>query len=178
MPRVLNAPGCSVSCCNSIPSSRERRLRSRPSQPLPADPDNEPSERNDLEAEVSEGLASKFSVGSDSPKMTESKWSSIPMRSRMNLRVRRCQKDSLSSIVGELAPTGPAVDSSPALSATESLMICSKPAVPGVISARRHIVLVLLRLVSLSTSSDSTLDCSILQFSILSLVWASMLAAS
>lgn len=179
MLRGLNAPGCSVSCCNSIPSSRERRSKSRPSQPEPVDTGNEPSRRNDLEEPNPEGgLASSLSVGSDSPKMMESRLSSIPIKSRMTLRVIRCQKDSLSSIAGELALKDAVVASSPAFPTVESLVICSRPAAPGVVAARWLITLVLLRLVSLSISSNRTLDCSILHFSILSLVSASMLATS
>lgn len=176
---MLNAPGCSVSGCNSIPSSRERRSKSRPSQPVLVDNCLELSKRNDFEEPDPEvGLPSSLSVGSDSPKMMESRSSSMPMKSRMTFRVMRCQKDSLSLIAGELALKGSVVASSPAFLATESLMICSRPAVPGVVSARWLIVLVLLRLVSLSISSNRTLDCSNLHFSILSLVSASMLATS
>ena len=179
MLRVLDAPGCSVSCCNSIPSSRDRRSKSRPSQPVPAGMDDELFKRNDLaEPNPREGLPSSLSVGSDSPKMMESRSSSIPMKSRMTLRVMRCQKDSRSSITEELALKGPVVASSPAFLATESLIVCSRPAGPGVVSARWLFTLVLLRLVSFSISSNRSLDCSILHFSILSLVSASMLATS
>ena len=135
--RVLKAPGCSVSCCNTIPSSRERRSRSRPSQPVPAVVDDEFSERNDFEEPNFEGwLPSGVSAGSDSPKMTESKSSSIPMKSRMTLRVMRCQKVSLSSIAGDPALKDPVVVSSSAFVATESLTRCSESAVLDVIFAR------------------------------------------
>ena len=176
---MLNAPGCSVSCCNIIPSSRERRSRSRPSQLMPADVGDEFSERNDFEKlDLEECLPSSVSAGSDSPKMTESKSSSMPMKSRMTLRVMRRQKVSLSSIAGDLALKDPVAVSSPAFLATESLVMCSEPAVPIVVFARWLITLALLRLVSLSISSSKTLDCSILHLSILSLVSASTLAFS
>ena len=179
MLRVLNALGCSVSCCNSVPSSRERRSKSRPSQPDPADTGNVLSKREDLEEpKPEEGLPSSLSVERDSPQITDSRLSSIPMKSRMTLRVIRCQKDSLSSIAGELALKGPFSASSPAFAPTESLTICSWPAIPGIVSTRWLTTLALLRLVSFSISSNRTLECSILQFSILSLVSASMVAVS
>ena len=168
-----------MSCCSRNPSSRERRCKSRPSQPVPADTDTELSKRVAFaELDSEGGLPSGLSIGSDSPKMTESRSSSIPIKSRMTLRVMRCQNDSLSSIADELAPKGPVITSSPVISATELLVVCSMRAVPGLVSARWLIILALLRLVSLSTSSNRTLDCSILQCSILSLLSASILAAS
>lgn len=176
---MLNAPGWSVSCCNRSPSSRERRFNSRPSQPAPRPAATELSERIDFEEPNSEaGLPSGISMGSDSPKRTESRLSSIPIKSRMTLRVMRCQNDSLSSIAAELGLKGPYVASSPVFSATEPLVICSTQAVLGAVSGRWLLTLALLRLVSLSISSNMTLDCSILHCSILSLVPASMLAAS
>lgn len=176
---MLNAPGWSVSCCNRSPSSRERRSNSRPSQPAPRPAATELSERIDFEEPNSEaGLPSGISMGSDSPKRTESRLSSILIKSRMTLRVMRCQNDSLSSIAAELGLKGPYVASSPVFSATEPLVICSTQAVLGVVSGRWLLTLALLRLVSLSISSNMTLDCSILHCSILSLVPASMLAAS
>ena len=135
--RVLNAPGCSVSCCNTIPSSRERRSKSRPSHPVPALVGDKFSERNGFEKPNFEGsLPSIISAGSDSPKMTESKSSSIPMKSRMTLRVMRCQKVSLSSIAGDPALKDSVVVLSSAFLATESLTICSESAVPDVLFAR------------------------------------------
>lgn len=179
MLRVPNALGCSVSCCNSVPSSRERRSKSRPSQPDPVDPGNVLSKGDDFEEpKPEEVLSSGLCVERDSPQITDSKLSSIPMKSRMTLRVRRCQKDSLPSIADELPLKGPFSTSSPAFAPTMSLTICSWPTLPGIVSARWLITLALLRLVSFSISSNRTLECSILQFSILSLVSASTVAAS
>ena len=165
-----------MSCCNRTPSSRERRSNSRPSQPAPVDAGTELSERDGYEERKSEGgLSSTLSVGSVSPRMTESRLSSIPMKSRINLRVMRCQNDSLPSISGELAVGVQLFDSSAELPVVGPLMVCSARAVPDLVSARWLITLVLLRLVSFSISSSRTLD---LHCSILSFLSVSMLAAS
>ena len=112
-----------------------------------------------------EGLSS----GRDSPKITESTASSMPIRSRMTSRVTRCQNDSLSclskltagfsfgsclSVVGIRLPASLMTPSFPITSVTD-------PVHP-------FPWLRLFLLVSFSISSNRTLDCSIRHFSILS----------
>ena len=77
-----------------------------------------------------------LSAGSDSPKMTDIMESSRPIKSRITLRVIRCQKDSSSSaawVVGGFVLLG---DEFVVCSSMDSLMICSRPIVLGTRSRR------------------------------------------
>lgn len=135
--RVLDAPGCSVRCCNRNLSSQERRFNSRSSQSALAFADTEFFERNALEEHNFEGgLPFSLSMKSDSPNITKRRLLLISMKSRITLRVRRCQNNSLSSTVGKLALKTSAVASSLAFSTSEPLMVCSARAVLGLDLAR------------------------------------------
>ncbi len=83
-----------------MPNSRARRSSRRFSHPEYDVVASERS-RDDFDAERPiDGF--DIPVGRDSPRMTERRASSIPMKSRINRRVTRCQNDSLASSAGLL----------------------------------------------------------------------------
>lgn len=151
-------------------SSRARRERRRSSQFLERGrgccEDGSAREDEGKELLVVGGVESS-SGGRASPNMTERRASSIPIKSRITRRVMRSQKDSLSSAIVSRTglPGGWAFCGSigPSLPATSWLAVCVAPCLPSL--AR----LAFLLLVSFSTSSSSTFDCSSLHSSILSI---------
>lgn len=164
----MKAPGCSDSWWTRMPSSRAIRSSRRCSQDCPGWIGGFWSDRL-LVSAVSESRGAAdggcASAGNASPKMTESRVSSMPMRSRMTLRVKRCRKDSLSTAWSVVCVSA-------AFAAAGLVFGLAASCIPGctlstlLLPALTLLILRILR-VSRSISSSSALLCSTLHLSIL-----------